>query len=325
MTKSELYSKEQVEKAGLTLDELGLHDYHDEDIKLFQKRVGVAADGFLGPATIEAWRKRAKTPVVTGVATSPATPASGVIIGDVFHAAPKGLVVVPHTAKGGIPASKEDVSPRTRPVTQFVLHRGAEAQSDKWDHGNYAHATERHLDARGLSTTFSMDVDGTIYQHYDPQSIRGRHATHHNVQSDSMDVAGPFTRSKYAAVGDMKPLDIKMACGVEGDNKDPMDRKYTTVKCWTMTSQQTAALAAFLPWYLDLRGIPKRACSDWRTFRRGGLAEKDPVTNVTGILAHTQCSGPGSRVDGCMELAMILPLTTAAGTIEWRDGAHFFS
>ena len=100
-----------------------------------------------------------------------------------------------------------------------------------------------------------------------------------------------------------------------------MLRKYGLVKGWTMPPAQVKALGTFLVWYCPLRKIPLTACEDMRTFRLGGAKDKDPVTNVKGILAHAQIAGPGSRVDGLIEL---LQLKEAGYPILWRPGTDFF-
>src|SRR5690606_13044076 len=110
---------------------------------------------------------------------------------------------------------------RKHTVTQFVLHRGAESHRKN---ENYAVATERILDGRGLSTTFTMDIDGTIYQHFDPAFRRGRHATYHNIQSDSMDIGGPFSQKRKKEEG-QTPLTLKMAIGRTNDGVPPLQRK----------------------------------------------------------------------------------------------------
>jgi hypothetical protein len=187
---------------------------------------------------------------------------------------------------------------------------------------NYAAATERILDARGLSTTFSMDMDGVIYQHFDPALRRGRHATHHNVQSDSIDIGGPFSQTIKAQQGQVAQT-FQAAIGRENDNKPPMTRGYAKVSCWTLPEAQVTALAHFMVWYCPLRGIPLTACEDARTFRLGGAGEKDPVTHVKGILAHGQISGPGQRVDGFIELIQVKE--SGISGITWRSGADFFN
>jgi hypothetical protein len=48
----------------------------------------------------------------------------------------------------------------------------------------------------------------------------------------------------------------------------------------------------------------------------------DPVTHVRGILAHTQISEPGRRVDGILPLHH---LKEVGADIEWRSGADFFA
>lgn len=89
-----------------------------------------------------------------------------------------------------------------------------------------------------------------------------------------------------------------------------------------MPEAQTAALAIFLPWWCRLRGIPLTACEDWRCFRLGGAGQADPVTNVKGILAHTQISDPGGRVDGILPLHHLKERGVDLG---WRSGEDFFN
>jgi len=166
-----------------------------------------------------------------------------------------------------------------------------------------------------------MDVDGTIYQHFDPAIRRGRHASKHNTRSDALDIAGPFEQKRARIIGQY-PLTLKMAIGRKNDGVPPMKRKYGTVKCWSMTPAQIDALVKFVPWYCEMRGIPVTACSDWRTFRVGGLGSKDPVTKVQGIVAHCQIAGPGSRIDGILPLHHLLRAET---DIDWRSGVNFLT
>lgn len=324
MSQSALYSKTQAAKANLTLDRLGLASWDKDDVKALQAKVGAKpVDGWLGPKSIKAWKAWAKKhdakPVSDPVATE-VKAGYAVIDGEMF-AAPAGLKYINHLEPGGIPAQFDDTSDRKgRPVTQFVLHRG---WSGSYKEGrNFAAKTEATLDARGLSGSHSMDIDGTIYQHFDVGPRRGRHATYHNVQSDSLDIGGPFTQKTTPAPG-QKKLTFKAAIGRKNDGKPPLARSYGTVKCWSLTPEQEDALALFLPWWCKLRGIPLTACEDLRTFRlSGGLGTKDPVTNVVGILAHGQISGPGRRVDGFLPLLALRERDDTG--IEWRSGEDFF-
>lgn len=307
MKQSELFSQNHATKAGLTLEILGLTAWDEEQIKALQRKLKVKDDGFFGTKSVKAFK--ATLPKPEPVKDSK----EGVIVGGVFHLAPAGLSVIPMTHPKGIPTHITNTSERTRPVTQFVLHRGAELLR-KSDNGNYAKATERVLDARDLSSTFSMDVDGVIYQHFDPATRRGRHCVNFNVHSDSMDVGGPFSRKNKPVAG-QTPVDLPVAIGRKGDGKKPKDRKYWPMKCWSLTPAQVTALRAFIPWYCTLRGIPLRACSDLRTWTAGGLGLKDPVVNETGIIAHMQVAAPGDRVDGAIELQALLGISG----IDWRE------
>lgn len=325
MSQAALYSEAQAKKANLTLERLGLASWGEADVKALQTKVGATpVDGWFGPASIEAWktwaRKNQPNPV-----DNPANYQAGgkldagcVIIQGIAHKPPAGVKIVNFLEPGGIPAQKDDTDVRKMAVTQFVLHQGAESHMKG---ENYAQATERILDARGLSTTFTMDIDGTIYQHFDPAVRRGRHCTWHNVQSDSLDIGAPFSPSVVKGQPGQVQITYKAAIGHEDDNKPPLSRTYGTVKCWDMTPEQKKAVVAFLLWYCPLRGIPLTACEDWRTFRLGGAGLKDPVTNVKGILAHCQISGPGQRVDGILPLMALKELGAA---IQWRSGPDFF-
>ena len=325
MAQAAIYREMQAKKANLTKERLGLASWDEEDVKALQVKVGATpVDGWFGPASIEAWKVWTKKNDPNPV-NSPANyqgqgqlDAGCVIIQSIAHKPLPWIKIVNFLEPNGIPAQKDDTDARKWPVFQFIIHRGAES------HGkgkNYAQATEDILDARGLSTTFSMDIDGTLYQHFDPAIRRGRHATHHNVQSDSIDIGGPFSANMKPTPG-QTAYTFKAAIGRENDNKPPMNRTYGMVKCWALPPAQVFALAAFLPWYCPLRGIPLRACDDMRTFRLGGAGTSDPVTNVKGILAHAQVAGPGSRVDGLLELLQIKE--AGSPSIVWRSGADFF-
>jgi len=326
MSQSALYSEAQAKKANLTLERLGLKSWEADEVKALQTKVGAKpVDGWLGPKSIAAWKAWAKknesNPVSGGQEGHLDDPAVLVwpgqfIINGVGHTPPSGVTVVNFLEPKGVPAELDDTNERKYPVTQFVFHLGAE--SHRKDE-NYAQATERILDARGLSTTMTMDIDGAIYQHFDPGLRRGRHATYHNVQSDSMDIGSPFGSTKKPEPGQV-PLTFKAAIGREDDHKPPMSRTYGTVKCLDLTPAQKAALVAFIPWYCNLRGIPLTACDDWRTFRIGGQGTKDPVTNVKGLVAHMQISDPGRRVDGVRAL---MALKDGGAPIEWRSGEDF--
>lgn len=303
MSQSAVYSEIQARLANVTLTDLGIPSWDLSDVQSLQQRIGVTpADGWLGPQSIAAWKtwKRTTKPNTVSQDHNPVTPGC-VIIGGKGYTPPVGIKIVNYLEPNGIPAQLEDTSERKWPVYQFVLHRGAESIRKG---ENYAQATERILDTRGLSTTFSMDIDGTIYQHFDPAVRRGRHCAFHNVQSDSLDVGGPFGRSRKLLPG-QEARTFQAAIGREGDRVPPMTRKYGIVRALTLPQAQVKALALFLNWYCPLRQIPLLACEDMRTFRIGGADEKDPVTKVRGVIAHAQVSDPGRRVDGFLELLQI--------------------
>lgn len=327
---SEIYSEKQAKHSNLTLARLGLTSWSEEEVRALQQKVGASpADGWFGPKSVAAWKKWARKhdarPSNQGQENDIADPAKPVWAGQAIingkgYDAPPGLKYVNHLEPGGVPAQLDDTSLRTRPVTQFVLHRGFEGSyNPKY---NYAAKTEMVLDARGLSGTHSMDLDGTIYQHFDVGTRRGRHATYHNVQSDSLDIGGPFSIDRKPSPDQVRG-DFKAA--ISGKSLPPMARKYGQVKCWDLTPAQKEALAIFIPWWCKLRGIPLTACEDWRCFRLGhGAGQADPVTNVKGILAHTQISGPGARVDGILPLIALKAKGDSTG-IRWRSGDEFFN
>lgn len=326
---SALYSEKHATAAGLDLKTLDLSSWDEAPVEALQKKISAGQDGWFGPDSVACWKSWAKrsqpapvTPIQApdrGYLTLPYLFAPGcVILGKDSHNPPMGVTVVNFKQAGNLAAEEHDTDRRTSPVTQFVFHLGAES---KCGMPSLAAATEMILNQKGLSSTFTMDVDGTIYQHFDPTLRSGRHAPNHNHQSDSLDVAGPFTKSKKPLKGQVA-MSFQAAIGRKNDGKPPMQRSYGEVKCWTMTPAQKDALAVFVPWYCNLRGIPLTACEDWRTFRVGGLGLKDPVTNVKGLLAHCQISGPGERVDGIREL---IDLKAAGVPIQWRSGKDFFN
>lgn len=263
--------------------------------------------------------------------------------------APAGLMLINWLDGDGIPALLSKYAPeRKLPPTQLVFHRGSEiedgADVDK-EIDTEAEAvevvgtgdeddpmrTKRILDRRELSSMFTLTPAGVLYQHFDAAQ-RGRHATHHNVQSDSVDVQGPLSRKRRGIAG-QELLTLPYAIGRKSDAASKargreaqqaaiLARRYVKVKQWGLTPQQQRALALFVPWWCELRGIPLRACDDWRTFRVGGKGRKDPTTDVTGLLAHTQISGPGQRVDGCVALHA---LKQSGVPIEWRPGPEFWT
>jgi len=323
-----LYSAREAAKANLTLARLGLSSWDTAEVKALQTKVKAKpVDGWFGPKSIAKWKAWARThdsnPSNAGQEDHIDDPTKPVevgqaIINGVGHDAPAGLKYKNHLESGGIPAQLDDTSERKHEVTQFVLHRGWSGSYKPTI--NYAAKTEATLDARGLSGSHSMGIDGTVYQHFDPAVRRGRHATHHNVQSDSLDIGGPFDWKTTPAPGQEK-LTFKAAIGRKNDGKPPLARTYGSVKCWTLTPAQEEALKLFIPWWCQLRGIPLTACEDWRTMRLGGVGQKDPVTNVKGILAHAQISGPGSRVDGFLPLIV---LKDSDVPIAWRSAVDFF-
>lgn len=319
-SQSALYSEQSAQHANLTREVLGLPSWESEDVKALQAKVGASpVDGWLGPKSIEAWKTWARQNKPNPVVTTQGVHPGQVIINGAGYTPPLGLKVVNFSEPGGIPAQLEDTSPRKADhgLYQFVLHRGAEGRGKN---ENYAQATERVLDSRGLSTTFSMDVDGTVYEHFDPAIRRGRHCTYHNVQSDSLDIGGPFSLSKTGVPGQEK-ISFQVAIGRSGDGKPPLARGYATQKCWSLTPAQKTALILFVPWWCNLRGIPLTACEDWRCFRLSRTSERDPVTHVKGILGHAQISDPGKRVDGILPL---ITLRESKAPIQWRTGEDFF-
>lgn len=329
MSQSALYSERQAKHSNLTLERLGISSWEADEVKKLQAKIGAKpVDGWFGPKSVRAWKRWAKkhdpNPSNKGQEThidDPSKPvqAGQAIINGKGYDVPPGLKYVNHLEKGGIPAQLDDTSPRKVKVTQFVLHRGW-AGSYKAGR-NFAAKTEQTLDARGLSGTHSMDIDGTIYQHFDVGTRRGRHATHHNIQSDSLDIGGPFSQKRTPAPGQVK---VTFKAAIAGKSTPPLKRRYGSVKCWDLTPEQKEALAIFIPWWCELRGIPLTACEDWRTMRLGhGNGRKDPVTNVKGILAHCQISGPGKRVDGILPLIALKEREDDIN-IRWRSAEDFF-
>lgn len=321
MSQSALYSEGAAAKASLTLERLGLSSWDKAVVKVLQKKIGAKpVDGWFGPKSIKKWKAWARVhdnrPVEEVLICY--TEGHAIINGACFPA-PAGLKYVSHLESNGLPAQFDDTSKRKVKVTQLVLHRGWGGSYKKGR--NFAALTERTLDEKGLSGSHTMDIDGAVYQHFDPAIRRGRHAAHHNTQSDSLDIAGPFDLKRKPAPGQEK-LMFKAAIGRKNDGKPPLKRTYGTVKCWTLTPEQAKALALFIPWWCFLRRIPLTACEDMRTFRIGGAGRRDPVTNVKGILAHGQIAGPGSRVDGFLPLIVMKKMGTA---IEWRSAEDFFA
>jgi hypothetical protein len=325
MSPSAVYSEQHASRAHLSLERLSLQSWEPEHIKQLQKNVGTKADGWFGPGSIKAWKtwnRSQPTPLDPKEPNlAPNFIPGAVLVKGASFMCPDGVKVVNHLQKNGVPAQLDDTAPRKIEPYQFILHRGAEHRRES---ENYAQATERVLDGKGCSTTFTLDVDGVIYQHFDPGLRRGRHCSYHNEQSDALDVAGPFTQASSKPLSGQKKLTLKMAIGRRNDKLPPLSRKYGTVKCWTMTLAQRLALKVFIPWYCKLRGIPVTACEDWRTFRlSGGLKSKDPCTKgVKGILAHTNVAGPGSRTDGILPL---VHLKEDGAEIEWRLAEDFFN
>lgn len=324
MSQSALYSEGQAAKANLSLERLGLSSWDKADVKALQAKIKAKpADGWFGPKSVSKWkiwaRKHDPKPVEPKKRSQVYVPGCAIIDGEI-HNPPVGLRYVNHREPNGIPAQMDDTSKRKREVTQLILHRG-------WSGGykkgrNFAAKTEATLDRRGLSTSHSMDIDGTIYEHFDVAIRRGRHTSYHNVQSDSLDIGGPFSQKRTPAPGQVK-VKFKAAIGRRNDGKPPLKRGYGSVKCWSLTPEQEEALALFLPWWCELRGIPLTACEDLRTFRLSTrLKTRDPVTNVKGILAHTQVSSPGRRVDGLLPLIALRKRDDTG--IEWRSGEDFF-
>jgi hypothetical protein len=323
MSQSALYSESQAALANLSLERLGLSSWNICEVQGLQAKVKAKADGWFGPKSVAKWkawaRKHDSKPATLDHPTDSATPGHAVING-VQYQAPKGLKYVNHLEPNGIPAQIDDTSRRKRPVSLLVLHRGWGGSYKKGR--NFAAKTEATLDARGLSGTHSMDIDGTIYQHFDPHARRGRHCTHHNVQSDSLDVAGPFGMKRKPAPGQER-TSFLAAIGRKNDGVPPLQRKYGTVKCWDMTDAQKEALKLFIPWWCELRGIPLTACEGWRTFRLSSHSgRRDPVTKVEGIVAHAQVSSPGKRVDGILPLIV---LKESNVMIEWRPAEDFIA
>lgn len=322
MSQSALYSKQQAAKANLTLERLGLSSWASSEVKNLQIKVGAKADGWFGPKSIKAWKAWAKKHDPNPV-TGEGFKQGHAIINGKSHEPPKGLKYVNHLEPGGIPAQLDDTSARKREVTQFILHRG---WAGSYKPGrNFAAKTEETLDQRGLSTSHSMDIDGTIYQHFDPAIRRGRHATWHNVQSDSLDIGGPFEQKRTPAPGQEK---MTFKAAIRGKDTPPLARPYGIVRCWSLTPEQEEALKLFIPWWCKLRNIPLTACTDLRCMRveTGSKALQDPVTNVKGVLAHGTVGGAGRRVDGFLPLTVLKAAQDAGEClgIRWRSAEDFF-
>jgi len=219
----------------------------------------------------------------------------GVTINGKFIQAPPGINIVPFNSPDGFP-SNLFTTPRKEMVYQFILHRGPQnkMKKEKWPEANLRILNK----GRGLSTTFSMALDGTIYQHFDPALYAPRATANHNSQSDSFDICGPFNPGKY---------DNALESGTASQKLDKLKiGNAPAFEVYTMSEAQSKNLAAFLSWYLPLRGIEKRVCTDF-TSRGTPGTNKDPVQSIKGLLAHVQIASPGTRADGAQEIKDILP------------------
>jgi len=203
---------------------------------------------------------------------------------------PEGLIVRNFTHEPWI--KSEFVKQRKLPVTQLVIHRGAESTV------NAAKKTKAVLDNRKLSTLFTVDNDGVVYQHYDPSNLRGLHCSFHNVQSDSIDVAGVFTKANKAALDSQRLQTLDVAIGKSKNYNNPEKRNMVRFQFWSLTPEQEVALNLLIPFWCDLRNIPKTIYTEHRSCRVGNLGINDPITDVRGVFSHCQLSNPGSRVDG---------------------------
>ncbi len=320
---SESYSKYHASMAGLSLKTLGLRSWSEADVAEFQAQISPSldADGWFGPESIAALAARKPEVIVT-----PEFTAGHLILNGKSVAPPEGVKVVNYAEKGGLRASTRALSPRTATVTQLLLHRGSQAVVDGARH------TLNVLEAKkpnACSTTFIIALDGVIYQTFDPAKYAGRHCIHHNHQSDAIDLVGPVqmktsTGQELKGVRGQEIWPLPLAIGREGDNLPPYARKVVTTRQWSPTPAQQEALARFVPWWCSIRGIPRVACADPRTFRLGGLGPKDPITNQRGIFGHIQVAGPGTRVDGAVEIESLLRASKAGLIppqlqIEWID------
>lgn len=259
------YSENQAKLHGLTLQDLDIPDFQPPTIKKLQADLNLPKpqqDGYLGPQTIQTWRHSL---IINGKA-------------------------VPHPSNlrfQQMPAPKANIRKRQTPLTQIILHRGAQTKAKSED--NYGQSTLRTLNAKSLSTTFTLcPLTGIIYQHFDPAKFHGLHCPNHNVQSASIDFAGPFEQA-ITPLPNQYPLKLKMS--IRGPNQPS-----GVVHCWTMTPEQIAATITFIPFLAETLNIPLQAPKDFVTFGPNSL------TNYKGILAHTHVASFGTRVDGILPL-----------------------
>lgn len=238
--------------------------------------------------------KGAKLNYTINTTPPPQVTGHGVTINGKFIQAPPGVNVIPFNSPDGFPDSK-NAGKRTIMPFQFILHRGSET-TKLTGKAKWVRQTLNQLNNDSHATTFTMDLDGTIYQHFDPALYTPSATYGQNAQSDSLDVAGPWSLEHEKYLGTLPEekqtiMDIKIG---------KMYKKYS------LSVGQTRNLASFLNWYLPLRGIEKRVCSDFKS--RGTLHNpNDPVYGVKGLLGHVQVANPGRRGDGATEIACILP------------------
>lgn len=202
-------------------------------------------------------------------------------------------------------------SPRKRPPTQFVIHRGSESVVKG------CMPTFNILLRRNLSSSWTLDTSGILYQHIDDGINRGRHTTHHNILSSSLDIAGPFT---YRADNPKKlPVETTpVAIGLSKKKIAVENRVMVPFRHYSMTPEQTETLKHFLPFYLDLLGIPKVFCSEQRCFRTVNT-HTDPVTEFAGLVSHSQVAMPGTRVDGIEVIKLLTEFGSSLGFTEVRS------
>lgn len=325
------FSRRHLDAVGLTFCDLGLATNPPAgSLVQFQQWLAAegcyaaAIDGLIGDKSIAGWlhHRRRTMPVEDRAAK--------IVLNGRAIDPPAGVTVLGMYDAAGFRFTTDELDRRDGPTTQLILHRGVQSRTAD------AGATFRALQKRRYSSTFTIALDGTLLQHADPAVHSCRHAIHHNGQSDGIDLAGPlFTvkkgKDRKGAPGQV-PVSMMLHIGRKGDPPSKrrtrvsqvaaiLKRKGVGVRYYSPTPEQTATLLAFVPWWCQLRGIPARAVSDYRCLRIGGDGRRDPVTDATGIYAHCQVAGPGSRVDGAIALHM---LRDAEG-IEWITADQFFA
>lgn len=233
-----------------------------DDVKRLQRALGVEADGYPGPVTLEACAREDRR------RQGEQQQGFYVLVGPRAYliSCREGRSYADNKDLGSTPTTR-----RARPAHQLVLH---------YDVTYSASRTHDVLKRRGLSTHFCIDHDGTIVQHHNPALAYcyhvGSKANSGSVGIDLNNPADPAFRARDGQIhGRLRKLTTTVVHG-------------RTVECLDYHPEQIVAARELVTLLCEVMGIPQRAPRTVRgEMAHGVIDDAHLYEGITGHLHHT--------------------------------------